>query len=184
MPKEHQITGLGPKQSDGSVEIFTVLPKPFNVTAAWLAEQSKAPAVGEVIEVSDTGALTLVTEAQAIADKADDEPNADGTQKKSHTSSFSGDGSGTSHFSTYRGRPIVVHAAEITAVGDLESDGSLVVTLTGGGTKTASPEMISRFVPSIGDYWVIVPQDGGNYEYLNPKAVFEGKYEAFANAPE
>lgn len=37
----------------------------------------------------------------------------------------------------------------------------------------ATPEMLSRISPQIGDYWV--RQEDG-YEYLNPKAVFEKKY--------
>jgi hypothetical protein len=38
---------------------------------------------------------------------------------------------------------------------------------------TATPEMCSRMVPKVGDYWVI-QEDG--YIYLNPKEVFERKY--------
>lgn len=44
-------------------------------------------------------------------------------------------------------------------------------------TFEISPEMVSRFIPSVGDYVVIQP-DG--YVYLNPKEVFERKYAAIS----
>ena len=174
---QHQITGLGPVKPDGTMFIFTVRPQPFIASAAWLVEQSKAPAVGDVLEYSDKGAVTLVTPAQGDLDAGAAEPDAADAQKKSAGTEDSANGSEHSLFSIYRGTPFVVHASKITAVGEPEADGSRVITLTGGGTKIAAPDMMSRMVPVEGDYWVIVPQDDGFYEYLNPKAVFEAKYE-------
>lgn len=43
----------------------------------------------------------------------------------------------------------------------------------------ATPDMMSRMKPSVGDYWVI-QSDG--YIYLNPKEVFERKYSPKSNA--
>lgn len=174
---QHEITGLGPvRTEDGSRYIFTRQPQPFNVTSAWLKEQTKEPAVGDVIEVNDSGALTLVTPEQAVEDKADEQPDADNAEKKSHGSEDSGIGSEVSPFKQYQGKPVTVHAAEITEVGELNGDGSLFLVFADGSDKVATPEMLSRIKPAIGDYWVIAPQADGDYEYLNPKAVFESKY--------
>lgn len=176
--KQYQITGLGPKNSvTGLMKLFTRLPNPFEVDDAWLEQQTKAPAIGDVLEVTEAGAIVLVTEPQAAADKAAEEPGADGEQKKNPTSAESGDGSGHSLFRTFKAKPVIVHASEISHVGSTESDGSVSITLSGGGTKIATAEMLSRIVPQVGDYWIMVPQDNGTYEYLNPKAVFESKYD-------
>lgn len=178
MSNQYEITGLGPMNTvTGLQKIFTRLPKPFEVNEAWLTAQRKAPAVGDVIESTDAGAVSLVTEAQAAVDAAKEEADANDVEKKSLGSDASANGSKPSHFSSYKGKPIIVHASEIKAVGEPESDGSRVITLTGGGEKIAASGMMSRMIPTIGDYWVMVPQDDGFYEYLNPKAVFEAKYD-------
>lgn len=52
-------------------------------------------------------------------------------------------------------------------------DGSMRCALQDGRNAVASKEMISRYIPQEGDYWV-TQEDG--YEYLNPKHVFERKY--------
>lgn len=172
--KQYQITGLGPVNADGSRKIFTRLPAPFIVTAAWLAAQQSDADVGEWVEVADDGTLTLQQPPtpQAVVIPPDVEP----AQKKSDTSGESGMPS-LAEFSRYKGKPVIVHASEITGTGILTSDGYLEVTLAGGAVREATPEMLARMTPVVGDYWVIAPQDGVNYEYLNPKAVFEHKYE-------
>lgn len=175
--KQHQITGIGPKQSDGSVELFTILPAPYKATAAWLAAQTSAPAMGDKLVVSDAGDWHLLAETPAAAIAANENAAAQTAQKKSAGPTDSASGSEPSHFSSYRGKPITVHASEITAVGEAGADGSRSITLTGGGVKIAAAGMMSRMVPVEGDYWVMVPQDDGFYEYLNPKAVFEAKYD-------
>lgn len=181
--KQYEITGLGPTNPDGNLKIFTRLYAPFIVNAAWLAEQTKAPAVGDFLEVSDAGALTLVTTAQGEGDAAAEKPDAAGapeTQKKSLGSADSGAGSELALFKRYQGKPVVVEAAEITEVGELNSDGSMWVWFEDGSEKLATPEMLSRISPAVGDYWVVAAQADGDYEYLNPKAVFEAKYEPYA----
>lgn len=178
---QYEITGLGPvRTEDGSRFIFTRQPQPFNVTAAWLKAQTKEPAVGDVIEVGDEGALTLVTEAQAEEDKVEAQPAGDNAEKKSLGSEDSDTGSEVSPFKQFQAKPIIVHAAEITEVGEPNSDGSLFVVFADGSDKVATSEMLSRITPEIGDYWVIAAQDEGVYEYLNPKAVFEAKYQPLA----
>lgn len=52
------------------------------------------------------------------------------------------------------------------------------VTLEDGMEKSVSSEQTARMFPRVGDYLVRQP-DG--YEYLNPKKVFEGKFEAVGN---
>ncbi len=75
----------------------------------------------------------------------------------------------------YQANPVVVDAEIIVGTGAILSDGSVRCALQNGENKTATKEMISRFIPNMdgGDYWVTQP-DG--YEYLNPKEVFEKKY--------
>ena len=135
---------------DGGRKIFTVLREPFIVNKAWLIEQTKLPEVGDFIEVTDAEALTLVTEHKAAADAIDEEPTETGSQKKSIGSAEHGESS-LAEFSKYQGKPVIVHASEITAVGTLTSDGCLEVTLAGGAVREATPEMLARMTPIAGD---------------------------------
>lgn len=78
----------------------------------------------------------------------------------------------------YIANPVVVDAFQIIAVGDEDPSIDLAIpprtlTLENGRTVTATPMMLARMTPVVGDYWVI-QEDG--YIYLNPKAVFERKY--------
>lgn len=52
-------------------------------------------------------------------------------------------------------------------------DGRANLRLSDGFWVTATPEMLSRITPKVGDYYV-VQSDG--YVYLNPKEVFSRKY--------
>lgn len=174
---QHEITGLGPVNPDGSVKLFTRLPAPFIVTKEWLAEQGKFPAVGDILEVNTSLALRLVTEAQAAEDEISEQPNADGTQKKSDGVKESGSGSDPSPFKAFQGKPVIVHAAEITGIDPADADGDVVIIFADDSGKLATPEMMSRITPKIGDYWVMASQADGMYEYLNPKEVFEAKYQ-------
>ena len=74
---------------------------------------------------------------------------------------------------TYRAKPVEVEAFEIGHVGPEMVNGNRIVKLIGAGTAVATPEMLARYTPVEGDYWVI---QGDGYEYVNPKAVFERKY--------
>lgn len=74
----------------------------------------------------------------------------------------------------YIAKPVEVEAHEIVDVGGMLPDGSRHVALSNGDNATATVEMMSRYVPVPGDYWVI-QSDG--YTYLNPKEVFERKYQ-------
>lgn len=73
----------------------------------------------------------------------------------------------------YIAQPVEVNAFKITKVGEQTKDGSRWLDLEGMPSSLASPEMMSRMQPVIGDYWVM-QSDG--YVYLNPKEVFERKY--------
>lgn len=73
----------------------------------------------------------------------------------------------------YRAKPVEVEAHKIAKVGTTGAEG-LRLYLDNEMWVTATPAMLSRMNPAEGDYWVIQP-DG--YIYLNPKAVFERKYE-------
>lgn len=80
----------------------------------------------------------------------------------------------------YVANPVQVDAFKIEAVFDGRDAGEygVMVTLVDppaawhGGVRVTE-EMVSRYVPVAGDYYVV--QDDG-YAYVNPKAVFERKY--------
>ena len=73
----------------------------------------------------------------------------------------------------YQANPVIVNAHIIVGVGSILPDGGMRCALQNGSNVKATKEMISRFIPSEGDYWV-TQSDG--YEYVNPKDVFERKY--------
>lgn len=75
----------------------------------------------------------------------------------------------------YQGKPVIVDAWPIRSVGDLAADGTRRIVLSDGRESIATPEMLARMSPLVGDY--LVRQDDG-YEYLNPAAVFQRKYSA------
>lgn len=74
----------------------------------------------------------------------------------------------------YIARPVEVEAFGITGIGGLHETGR-VLQLENLETVVATPDMMARMSPTVGDYWVI-QSDG--YVYLNPKDVFERKYQA------
>jgi hypothetical protein len=73
--------------------------------------------------------------------------------------------------------PIEVDAFAITEVSPQDADGNFIITLDDGSQKEMRPNsgMTSRMYPAIGDYLVKTHQPD-EYEYLNPKHVFEAKY--------
>lgn len=75
----------------------------------------------------------------------------------------------------YQANPVIVNAFKITEIED-DGDGHMSITLDNGEDVTATPDMLSRIKPAVGDYWVI-QSDG--YIYLNPKDVFERKYSPY-----
>jgi hypothetical protein len=82
----------------------------------------------------------------------------------------------------YQANPVIVDAFKIVAFDKKEKDfpednSNSTVTLEDGQIITLDDVMMSRFVPGIGDYYVI-QADG--YPYLNPKEVFEKKYAPIA----
>jgi type 1 glutamine amidotransferase len=82
----------------------------------------------------------------------------------------------------YRTLPRVVMAAVIVSVhaaGSESAPGFLAdLTLEDGTQFLAGGDMTARYWPQPGDYLVQTENpDGTVYHYLNPKAVFEEKYE-------
>lgn len=78
----------------------------------------------------------------------------------------------------YRAKPVIVDAFAIKHIKGAEGvPGKTPIyhlTLDSGEEVIATSEMTARMEPKPGDYWVI-QSDG--YIYLNPKEVFERKYE-------
>lgn len=76
----------------------------------------------------------------------------------------------------YQANPVVVDAFRIISVEPMPNADpplSRQVHTEDGNLRFATTGMVARYVPKVGDYWVI-QSDG--YEYLNPKDVFEHKY--------
>ena len=76
----------------------------------------------------------------------------------------------------YTANPVTVDAFVIVSVAEkANADCSLNIALDNGDNYVATSVMMSRYVPSAGDYFV---RQADGYEYLNPKDVFERKYHA------
>lgn len=178
MVQRTQITGLGPLMPDGSRKIFDKEPKPFIATAEWLQAQSAEPDVGDYLDIAEDGAVTLVTMASLheLKPPANDRGPVPEAQKKTDGGEGSEAGLEVSPQPfKYRAKPVEVEAYEIVSVAeDKNPDGSLNVAISKGANVLASPEMLARITPQVGDYW-IVQADG--YVYLNPREVFLRKYE-------
>lgn len=177
---QHEITGLGPVREDGSRFIFTRLPQPYDATAAWLAEQSKPPACGDILEFGELGAVTLVTAQQGEVDNEAAAPDAAGTEKKSDGSEDSATGSEPSPFKAYQSKPIAFSAAEIVEVGEPNSDDSVFVFFADKSEKVATSEHFGARLPVVGDYWVICTleehTDETVMETVMEKAYFETNF--------
>lgn len=183
-----QITGLGPVMADGSRKIFDKEPKPFIATKEWLDAQTVKPAMGDYLEIAEDGSVTVVAESSVRAAAPNEpnepmaapaqpvrEPDAEQSADQKKTAGEKELANGSDPAPTHRAKPIEVYAYEIVSVADEKNeDGSLNLALSNGVNVKAEPEMLARILPKIGDYWVI-QRDG--YVYLNPKEVFERKYE-------
>lgn len=81
----------------------------------------------------------------------------------------------------YEAKPVIVDAEEIVGVGPVLRDGgSRHLCLRNGQNVVADNGMLARMDPKPGDYWV-TQADG--YVYLNPKDVFERKYQPVPEIP-
>lgn len=77
----------------------------------------------------------------------------------------------------YIANPVEVDAHRIIAVEELPSvEGGRKLALEDRNGFEATKEMMSRYIPQVGDY-VVIQSDG--YTYLNPKEVFERKYHPY-----
>ena len=81
----------------------------------------------------------------------------------------------------YQAKPVIVDANTITDVHPKQENGDIEIKLDNGVTVTVTPAMTARYEPEVGAYYV-VQEDG--YAYLNPKEVFERKYEAVEGGEE
>lgn len=81
----------------------------------------------------------------------------------------------------YRAKPVIVTAFEITEIRERYPNGQVAMTLSNGDQVEALPDMTARMSPQVNDYWVI-QADG--YTYLNPKKVFEAKYDSYLSVDE
>lgn len=171
--KTHQITGVGPQAPDGSVELFTILPRPFRVTKQWIEQYAAYPSVDDSLTEADDGTLTLVSEPVESSLQLAGVSNAPEAQKKTSAEGSENGSPDGETLKIYVANPVEVVAGKITHVGEAEPDESRHLLLEDNSVVVASGPMLARMLPSVGDYW-IMQADG--YEYLNPKDVFERKY--------
>ncbi len=80
----------------------------------------------------------------------------------------------------YKANPVIVDAFVIEDKSEMDKKGNIQLLLDNEEEVTANGAMTARYVPNIGDYWV-VQEDG--YAYLNPKDVFERKYSPLLAEP-
>lgn len=76
----------------------------------------------------------------------------------------------------YEAKPVIVDASKIVKVLPAMPSGHVGLELEAEGWYLATPEQMARMMPTVGDY-VVTQSDG--YVYLNPKDVFERKYQPF-----
>lgn len=75
----------------------------------------------------------------------------------------------------YQAKPVVVDAYVVSSVGPKDDSGGAELFFMHKAEPThADAGMLARYTPVPGDYFVI-QSDG--YGYVNPKDVFERKYE-------
>lgn len=157
----YEITGIGPLKADGGVEIFTTRPQPFTLSAAQLAGFPSYPQPGDTLAFDEAGDVTLEPH-----ETANQEP-----QKKTEEPVISGEELKPVLY-RYKANPIEVDAYPIVSVGKRGKDG-MPIALENGTNYNATPDMLARMIPVVGDY-LVLQADG--YVYLNPKDVFEHKY--------
>jgi len=172
-----QITGLGPRKTDGSIYLFTTDPQPFIATAEWLAAQSSFPAVGDELQIDGESvklmaSSSVTTSKKEVGSGAPTPPSAPSLTVASGVKPPKAEPV-PENYHRYRANPVEVEAFTIVSVSALQKDGSMNLALDNGENVVASKEMLARYIPIAGDYWV-VQTDG--YVYLNPKEVFERKY--------
>lgn len=73
----------------------------------------------------------------------------------------------------YIANPVEADAYVIEKISPIIDSSKMELKLSEIGVRFATPAMIARYTPTVGDYFVI-QEDG--YVYLNPKSVFERKY--------
>lgn len=76
---------------------------------------------------------------------------------------------------THVASPVRVEAHQIVSVDVADFNTGRLVVLSDGSKTVLTAEMIARYVPVEGDY--LVTQEDG-YQYVNPRDVFERKYNA------
>lgn len=74
----------------------------------------------------------------------------------------------------YQAKPVIVTAHKIIEVRNRDGNNNVPLTLETEERVEALPDMTARCNPKVGDYWVIT---GDGYIYLNPKHIFEAKYD-------
>ena len=87
---------------------------------------------------------------------------------------------------TFVAKPVVVSAEVIDSIVDLKlshkagyaSDDYVIIMLINGEKVVLNQGQIARYVPIAGDYFI---RQADGYEYVNPKDVFERKYELLNN---
>ena len=169
-----QITGVGPKKADGSVDLFTIDARPINVTAAWLEAQTSYPATGDELSFDKPeGPYVLVASGSAPVSaepKKEDGLDAHTPPSKPSSLTISTGVQLPKALPMYTTKPSRVQAGQITEVGDKDVDGKTIVTLEDGTTRLVS----NLSICGIGDYWCT----DGSYEWTMPASMFAEKFQA------
>lgn len=156
--KLNQITGLGPVQPDGSVELFTVLSHPYVATKLMLEQQNLAAIeIGDMVLEADDGSFTIRKEGdEALAGiQRDDAPPQ---PQPIPGIDVAPDGPAVGTATSYRYRSsFEVDAYPIVSVSDKPNkDGTYDVATKDGVNHQAAH--IDGAQPVESDYLVVMPE--------------------------
>ena len=79
MSTNHDITGVGPVQPNGTTVLFTVRPTPYYATAAQVSSFGRAPVPGDQLTDNGDGTITLVSNpGTPVQEQPQEDPINDG----------------------------------------------------------------------------------------------------------
>lgn len=183
MEKVHQITGVGPQNTaTGSVDLFTVLAKPFTVTKEWLEAQDRYPGVGDDLVEAVDGTLTLAV-PDAVPDDAQKKTDGETSLETSSPASSTGLSAGSELPQVpgmivervYVANPVEVSAVSIVDAGPSYIDEETNATKVNLALENGVNATTTLLQPVAGDYAMRLPD---NTQVWVPKALFEAFFTA------
>lgn len=158
--KLNQITGVGPVQPDGSVELFTVLSHPYIATKLMLEQRNLAAIeIGDMVLEADDGSFTIRKEGdEALAGIQRDDAPPQPKPIPGIDVAPDGPAVGTATSHRYRSS-FEVDAYQIVSVSDKPNDdGTYNIATKDGQNHQAAHIDGDGEQPVEGDYLVVMPE--------------------------